>query len=74
MELDRAGRFAESRALHADARDLLFAAPLPAEHAHLRDEARSYAAYDANASFTEHDRKQATHNAVNRTRRKQSTP
>ena len=69
MELDRAGRRQESRALHAAAFDLLAAAPLQDENAHLREEARAYAAYDAGLSFSEHSRKQATHNAVQRTRR-----
>lgn len=69
MELDRAGRRSDSRAMHAVAFDLLMAAPLPADDRHLRDEAQAYAAFDANVAFSEHSRKQATHNAVRRTRR-----
>jgi Ca-activated chloride channel family protein len=71
MELDRAGRYAESRALHTQAFDVLSAAPLPAAAQHLRDEARTYASYDSNVAFSEHDRKQAASDSFNRTRRRQ---
>lgn len=74
MELDRAGRYAESRALHHAAFDALAAAPLQAEDAHLLDEARTYAAYDAGTAFSEHDRKQAAFASFDRTRRRNSVP
>jgi Ca-activated chloride channel family protein len=72
MELDRAGRYVESRSLHHAAFDTLAAAPLPAEDAHLREEARAYADFDPAAAFTEHTRKQATHASFNRARRRRT--
>ncbi len=70
MELDRAGRFAESRALHHAALDLLQAAPLEADDAQLLESARAYAAYDGSTAFSEHDRKQATADSFRRARRR----
>jgi Ca-activated chloride channel family protein len=70
MELDRAGRFAESRALHSQALDVLSAAPLQAADQHLRDEARTYAKYDGSVAFSEHDRKRAASDSFDRTRRR----
>jgi len=70
MELDREGRFAESRALHHAAFDLLQAAPLDADDAQLLENARAYAAHDANVAFSEHDRKQATATSFQRARRR----
>jgi Ca-activated chloride channel family protein len=69
MLLDQAGDFAGSRRRHQDAAALLAAAPLAAADAHLAESAREYAAYDASQAFPEHDRKQAVHLAVQRTRR-----
>lgn len=74
MELDRAGRYRESRALHASAYDVLAAAPLADADAHVRGEALGYASFDANLPYSEHSRKQATHNAMNRARRRQAEP
>ncbi len=71
MELDRAGRYAESRALHTHAFDVLAAAPLQFADLHLRDEAQTYATYDPSAAFAEHDRKRAASDSFNRTRRRQ---
>lgn len=70
MELDRAGRYVESRAMHTAAFDVLAAAPLLAEDSHLLDEARTYAAFDADMAFSEHDRKQAAFDSFNRSRRR----
>jgi Ca-activated chloride channel family protein len=70
MELDRAGRYAESRALHTQAFDVLSAAPLQAADLHLRDEAQTYASYDGSAAFSENDRKRAASDSFNRTRRR----
>lgn len=70
MELDRAGRYAESRVLHTQAFDVLSAAPLQAADQHLRDEARTYAKYDGSAAFSEHDRKRAASDSFTRTRRR----
>jgi len=70
MELDRAGRYAESRALHTQAFDVLSAAPLQAADQHLRDEAQTYAKYDTNIAFSENDRKRAASDSFNRTRRR----
>lgn len=70
MELDRAGRYAESRALHTQAFDVLSAAPLQAADQHLRDEAQTYAQYDGNVAFSENDRKRAAADSFARTRRR----
>jgi Ca-activated chloride channel family protein len=70
MELDRAGRYAESRALHTQAFDVLSAAPLQAADQHLRDEAQTYASYDGSTAFSEHDRKRAAADSFGRTRRR----
>jgi Ca-activated chloride channel family protein len=72
MELDRAGRYTESRALHSAAFDVLSAAPLLVEDAHLIDEARAYADQAPHAAFAEHDRKQAAFDAFNRARRRRT--
>jgi Ca-activated chloride channel family protein len=72
MELDRSGRFAESRQLLNEAFDLLMEAPATDEVLHLRDEARTYADFDPAAPLTEHTRKQAVHNSLFRTRRRQA--
>lgn len=69
MLLDQSGDFAGSRRRHQEAADLLSAAPLAADDAHLAESARSYATYDAGQAFSEHDRKQAVYLAVQRTRR-----
>lgn len=71
MELDRAGRYAESRQLLHQAFDVLSSAPDSDEVLHLRTEAETYAAFDAAAPLTEHTRKQAVHNSLARSRRKQ---
>lgn len=71
MELDRAGRFAESRRVLAEALETLMAAPQTDEVLHLREETRSYADQDAAAPLSEHARKQAVHNALARSRRRQ---
>lgn len=71
MELDRSGRFAESRQLLHQAFDELLNAPDTDEVLHRRDEARSYAAYDPAAPLTEQTRKQAVHNSLSRSRRRQ---
>ncbi len=72
MELDRSGRFAESRQLLHQAFDVLMDAPATDEVLHLRDEAQTYAGFDPSAPLTEHTRKQAVHNSVFRSRRRQS--
>lgn len=71
MELDREGRYADSRALHSQALTRLSAAPLQAADQHLLEDARAYAEFDANVAFTEHDRKRAASDSFNRTRRRQ---
>ena len=71
MELDRSGRFSESRTLLRQAYDGLMNAPDTEEVLHLRDEAMTYAAHDAAAPLTEHTRKQAVQNSVSRSRRRQ---
>lgn len=71
MELDRAGRYAESRRILRKAADDLLAAPDAEEMLTLRSEAEAYAAHDAAAPLSEHTRKQAVHNSLYRTRRRQ---
>lgn len=71
IELDRSGRFTESRQLLHQAFDQLMNAPETDEVLRLRDEARTYAAFDAAAPLGEHTRKQAVHNSVSRSRRRQ---
>lgn len=72
MELDRAGSYRESRKLLHQAVDVLMNAPATDEVLRLRTEAETYADFDASAPLTEHTRKQATHNALSRARRRQS--
>lgn len=72
MELDREGRFAESRAMHNAAFDLLQSAPLETDDVHLLDEARDYAAQDVTIAFSEHDRKFATAASFQRARRRRT--
>lgn len=71
MELDRSGHYAESRELLQDAFSRLMSAPATEEVLRLRDEARDYAAFDAAAPLSEPTRKQAVHNALFRSRRRQ---
>jgi Ca-activated chloride channel family protein len=71
MELDRSGNFAESRQLLHEAFDVLMAAPETDDVLRLRTEARTYADQDSSAPLTEHTRKQAVHNALSRSRRRQ---
>ncbi len=71
MELDRSGQFAESRQLLHQAVELLMDAPETDEVIRLRAETSAYAAHDAAAPLTEHTRKQAVHDALSRSRRRQ---
>ncbi len=71
MELDRSGLFVESRQLLHQAAELLMAAPETDEVLFRRNEASSYAAHDSSAPLTEHTRKQAVHDAISRSRRRQ---
>lgn len=71
MDLDRAGRFAESRHVLQKAADELLQAPDSADILLLRTEAQAYAGADASTPLTEHTRKQAVHNSVARSRRRQ---
>jgi hypothetical protein len=72
MDLDRSGRFAESRKLMHETFDMLMNAPESLDVLRLRDETRAYADHDAAAAMPEHTRKQAVHNAYSRARRRQS--
>jgi Ca-activated chloride channel family protein len=71
MELDRSGQYAESRQLLHEAFDELMAAPDTDEVLRLRREARTYADQDPAAPLPEHTRKQAVHNSLARSRRRQ---
>jgi hypothetical protein len=71
MELDRSGRFAESRQLLHEAFDALLAAPETDEVMRLRQETKNYADQDPAAAFPEHTRKQAVHSSLARSRRRQ---